>query len=149
MCNIHIKYLFIFFTKLCYIFSKKYNVIKNYYSWKKHRLSNDLIKYQITEENDENLKENIATIINPIFYDNYLCISFFESITRMVFVKKPDIEKNILIEIFQYKKEKENNEKDFLDTLVWKIKLKTKLKIVSKFLNKFWYYFSCWKFKNI
>ena len=67
----------------------------------------------------------------------------------MVFFKKPDIEKNILIEIFQYKKEKENNEKDFLDTLVWKIKLKTKLKIVSKFLNKFWYYFSCWKFKNI
>ena len=130
-------------------FKWNYNEIKNYYSWKKKRLSNDLIKYQITEENDENLKENIATIINPIFYDNYLCISFFESITRMVFFKKPDIEKNILIEIFQYKKEKENNEKDFLDTLVWKTKPKTKLKIVSKFLNKFWYYFSCWKFKNI
>ena len=74
-----------------------YIIIKNYYSSKKRRLSNNQIRLQNTEKEDENWKENIAIIINPIFYDNYLCVSFFESIARMMFIKKPGIEKPICI----------------------------------------------------
>ena len=84
-----------FYEKMSF-FSER-SIIKNYYSSKKHRLSNNQIRLQSTGENDENLKENIATITNPIFYDNYLCVAFFESITRMVFVKKPGIEKPICV----------------------------------------------------
>ena len=82
-----------FFEKMSF-FSEK-SIIKNYYSSKKHRILGN--KHQSNEDNDDNLKENIATITNPIFYDNYLCVAFFESITRMVFVKKPGIEKPICV----------------------------------------------------
>ena len=87
-----------FFEKMAF-FSER-SITKNYYSSKKHRISGNRInqnKYQNNDEADENMKENIATITNPIFYDNYLCVSFFESITRMVFVKKPGIEKPICV----------------------------------------------------
>ena len=85
-----------FFEKMDF-FSER-SIIKNYYSSKKHRLLGIHHHNQNNnEEADENLKENIATITNPIFYDNYLCVAFFESITRMVFIKKPGIEKPICV----------------------------------------------------
>ena len=86
-----------FYEKMSF-FSEK-SIIKNYYSSKKHRISGNRHsqKHQNNEEVDENMKENITTITNPIFYDNYLCVAFFESITRMVFVKKPGIEKPICV----------------------------------------------------
>ena len=80
-----------FYEKMSFFTEK--SIIKNYYSSKKNRNLNN----QKNDVSDENIKENIATITNPIFYDNYLCVSFFESITRMVFVNKTGIEKPICV----------------------------------------------------
>ena len=81
-----------FFEKMSK-FSEK-NIIKNYYNSRRNQnvsLSDDNIN------NNEEKKENSTTITNPSFYDNYLCVSFFESITRIVFVNKPGIEKPVRV----------------------------------------------------
>ena len=70
------------------------NIIKNYHSSRTNQnlsLSNDNIN------SIDKKKDNSATITNPSFYDNYLCVSFFESITRIVFVNKPGIEKPVRV----------------------------------------------------
>ena len=81
-----------FFEKMSK-FSEK-NIIKNYHSSRTNQnlsLSNDNIN------SIDKRKDNSATITNPSFYDNYLCVSFFESITRIVFVNKPGIEKPVRV----------------------------------------------------
>ena len=73
------------------------NIIKNYYiSHSNKNLSiSDENNIDINENNQK--KENSEIITNPSFYDNYLCVSFFESITRIVFVNKPGIEKPVRV----------------------------------------------------
>ena len=92
-----------FYEKMSF-YSEK-NIIKNYYTSKK-RISRNIHKQNKYLNNNpninnnkkkENNKERIANITNPIFYDNYLCVAFFESITRMVFVKRPEIDKLICV----------------------------------------------------
>ena len=84
-----------FYEKMSW-FSER-NIIKNYYSSRRNQ------NLTLSDDNINNLnmgdkrKEKSATITDPSFYDNYLCVSFFESITRMVFVNKPGIEKPIRV----------------------------------------------------
>ena len=45
-----------------------------------------------------NLNKNIShKTVEPKFFDNYLCVSFFESITKMVFVYKVGNEKPVRV----------------------------------------------------
>ena len=69
------------------------SIIKNYYNSRK----NQNLNIPNDDNNNEEKKQNSSTITNPSFYDNYLCVSFFESITRIVFVNKPGIEKPVRV----------------------------------------------------
>ena len=70
------------------------SIIKNYYS---SRINENLSLSDDNINNIDKKKDNSVTITNPSFYDNYLCVSFFESITRIVFVNKPGIEKPVRV----------------------------------------------------
>lgn len=41
--------------------------------------------------------DKTSTVIDSKFFENYLCVSFFESITRMVFVNKVDCDTSVRV----------------------------------------------------
>ena len=84
-----------FFEKMAK-FSER-NIIKNYYISHSNQNINLSDDNNIDIDDKDQKKENSETITNPTFYDNYLCVSFFESITRIVFVNKPGIEKPVRV----------------------------------------------------